>query len=362
MTALGLLICAIWIYLLVFRGRFWLFADPPDPGPAPAASVTAVMPARNEAEVIARSLQSLSKQQYPGPFRIVVVDDHSDDGTAAIAAPFAEVIRAKPLPLGWTGKLWAVSQGVTQAGEPEYLLLTDADIVHAPANLASLVARARAGNYDLVSYMAKLRCESFAERALIPAFVFFFFMLYPPAWATGAAGGCMLIRREALERIGGIAAIRGELIDDCALAKAVKQSGGRVWLGLNHSVESIRVYGSVAEIAHMISRTAFTQLNYSATLLAATLAGLALVYLAPPALTLAGNPWGAPAWLMMSIAYLPALRYYRRSPLWAPLLPLIAAFYMGCTLASALQHWRGAGGAWKGRVASQWRRPPGLRS
>ena len=359
MTALGRLVCAVWIYLLAFRGRFWLFADPPDAGPVPAASVAAIIPARNEAEVIARSLQSLAKQQYSGPFRVVVVDDHSEDATAAIAAPFAGVIRAKALPLGWTGKLWAVSQGVAHAGEPEYLLLTDADIVHAPGNLAGLVARARAGNCDLVSYMAKLRCESFAERALIPAFVFFFFLLYPPAWTAdlrrrtaGAAGGCMLIRREALERIGGIAAIRSELIDDCALARAVKQSGGRVWLGLNRSVESIRAYGGFAEIAHMISRTAFTQLNYSAGLLAATIAGLVLVYLAPLALTLHGSLWGAAAWLMMSLAYLPALLYYRRNPLWAFLLPLIAAFYMGCTIASAMQHWRGVGGAWKGRVAS----------
>ncbi len=357
MTALGLLVCAVWIYLLAFRGRFWLFSDASDAGPAATGSITAVIPARNEADVIARSLESLSKQQYPGPFRVLVVDDHSEDRTAEIAAQFATVIRAEPLPGGWTGKLWAVSQGVAQAGDAEYLLLTDADIVHAPANIAGLVARARAGNYDLVSYMAKLRCESFAERALIPAFVFFFFLLYPPAWirdprrrAAGAAGGCMLIRRETLERIGGIAAIRGELIDDCALARAVKRSGGRVWLGLSRSAASIREYGGFAEIARMISRTAFTQLHYSAALLAGTIMGLALVYLAPPALALSGNLWGVAAWLMMAAAYLPAVRYYGRSPLWAPLLPAIAAFYMGCTIASAIQHWRGAGGNWKGRT------------
>ena len=267
------------------------------------------------------------------------------------------VIRAAPLPPGWTGKPVGILAQKSTWARSDYLPLTDADIVHPPDNIAALVARAE-GGYDLVSYMAKLKCESLAERALIPAFVFFFFFqLYPPAWirnprrkTAGAAGGCILIRGEMLERIGGIATIRGELIDDCALARAVKRAGGRVWLGLSEDTRSIREYATFSEIGRMISRTAFTQLRYSALLLAGTVFGLAFTYMAPVALTIAGHPLGAVAWLLMSIGYWPTLRYYGRSPLWAPLLPLIAAFYMACTVHSAVQYWRGAGGVWKGRV------------
>jgi hopene-associated glycosyltransferase HpnB len=291
----------------------------------------------------------------------VLVDDASADGTADIARQAdasgrLTVIRAAPLPAGWTGKLWAVSQGVEQAGAPDYLLLTDADIVHPPENLSGLVALAESG-YDLVSYMAKLKCDSLAERALIPAFVFFFFQLYPPAWirnprrkTAAAAGGCILIRREMLERIGGIAAIRGELIDDCALARAVKRAGGRIWLGLSEHTRSIRDYATFGEVGRMISRTAFTQLRYSPLLLAGTVLGLAFIYWLPVALTLAGQPLGALAWLLMAVCYWPMLHFYGRSPFWAPLLPLVAAFYMGCTIHSAVQYWRGAGGRWKGRA------------
>ncbi len=359
MTALGVLVCATWLYLLLFRGHFWWMRDGafmPSPGGS-SATVAAVIPARNEFPSVAWALTTLSAQRYPNSLAIILVDDHSTDNTAAIASRYATVIQSAPLPPGWTGKLWAVSQGIAQAGIPDYYLLTDADIVHTPDNLASLVARAEAGNYDLVSYMATLRCESLAERALIPAFVFFFFLLYPPAWianpkrrTAGAAGGCMLIRRAILERIGGIASIRGELIDDCALARAVKRVGGRIWLGPSRSVESIRPYNSFAEVGSMILRTAFTQLRYSTALLVATVVGLAIVYLLPPVMALAGNPWGAAAWLMMSIAYFPAVHFYRRNALWALLLPVIAAFYMGCTVASAVQYWRGAGGSWKGRI------------
>jgi hopene-associated glycosyltransferase HpnB len=315
--------------------------------------------------VVAQSIRSLTEQSYAGAFRIVLVDDDSADGTASIArnadaSGRLTVVRAAPLPPGWTGKLWAVSQGVAHAGapdyRPDYLLLTDADIVHPPENLAGLVSRAE-GGYDLVSYMAKLKCESPAERALIPAFVFFFFLLYPPAWirdprrkTAGAAGGCILIHREMLERIGGIAAIACELIDDCALARAVKRAGGRIWLGLSEGTRSIRDYATFGEIGRMISRTAFTQLRYSPLLLTGTVLGLAFAYWLPVALAIAGQPLGALAWLLMSICYWPALRFYGRSPLWAPLLPLIAAFYMACTVHSAVQYWRGAGGLWKGRV------------
>jgi hopene-associated glycosyltransferase HpnB len=358
LIAAGAVVCLIWAYLLLFRGGFWRIgrADPAPHGSAGGPSIAVVIPARDESQTIAHALASLGTQNYGGPLRVIVADDGSTDDTAAIAARYASVIRCAPLPEGWTGKLWALSQGAQQAGAPDYLLFTDADIVHAPDNVASLVARAEARGYDLTSHMATLRCKSLAERALIPAFLFFFFQLYPPAWianprrrTAGAAGGCILIRRTALERAGGIAAIRGELIDDCALARAVKRSGGRIWLRESHAVRSIRAYESFDEVGRMISRTAFTQLRYSALLLAGTIVGLAFVYLLPLALTLTGNLWGAAAWLMMSLAYLPAVRFYGRSPLWALLLPAIAVFYMGCTLASAAQYWRGKGGTWKGR-------------
>jgi hopene-associated glycosyltransferase HpnB len=327
---------------------------------ADPASVIAVIPARNEAAGIAGAVESLAPQ-----VPVVVVDDSSDDGTADLArSAGAEVVAAAPLPPGWTGKLWAVSEGLRSAasGTPEYWLLTDADIVHAPDNVATLVARARAGNYDLVSYMVMLECRSAAEQALIPAFVFFFFLLYPPAWirdprraTAGAAGGCMLVRREALDRIGGITSIRGELIDDCALAREIKRTGGRIWLGLTTRTHSVRGYGSFGEIGRMISRTAFTQLRYSWGLLAGTVAGLALTYLAPPLLTLLTPPgavrgMGALAWLAMTIGYLPAVRFYHRPWFWAPLLPLIALFYMGATVHSAITWQLGRGGMWKGRA------------
>jgi hopene-associated glycosyltransferase HpnB len=349
---LGALVVAIWVFILAGRGGFWrmrVVLPPPLDGPLP--SVVAVVPARNEADVVARAAASLVKQRYGGEFHVVLVDDHSTDGTAEAASQTgATVIPADPLLPGWTGKLSAVATGIRYAARfsPEYLLLTDADIEHPPDNLAGLVARA-AGGYDLVSYMAMLHCGNTAERALIPAFVFFFFLLYPPSRGTGAAGGCMLVRRVTLERAGGIEAIRGRLIDDCSLAAAIRKAGGRVWLGLNPEVRSIRPYTGVAEIGRMISRSAFTQLRYSWMLLAGTVAGLLLTYVVPVVLGVRGSPWGIAAWILMTIAYLPAVRYYRVSPLWAPLLPAIAVFYMGATVHSAIAHARGKGGAWKGR-------------
>jgi hopene-associated glycosyltransferase HpnB len=362
---------AIWLYLVLFRGGFWReFLQPLTPPPEPiscAPRIVAVVPARDEADVVARSIGSLAAQAAPGYFHIVLVDDHSSDGTAA-AASAAEgdlltVIPARPLPPSWKGKLWAVAEGVRHAATicPDYLLLTDADIVHAPVNVAHLAARAEAEGYDLVSYMATLACETPAERALVPAFVFFFFLLYPPAWirsprhaTAGAAGGCMLIRYEMLKKIGGIAAIRGELIDDCALARAVKRAGGRVWLGLSDTTHSIRPYRTFGDVGRMISRSAFTQLRHSKVLFAGTVAGLMLTYLAPILLTIfASQPAAgiaAMAWLLMSICYVPALRFYRVSWLAAPLLPLIALFYAGATVHSAIAYWSGAGGQWKGRV------------
>jgi hopene-associated glycosyltransferase HpnB len=248
-----------------------------------------------------------------------------------------------------------------QSLAPDYLLLTDADIVHAPDNIAQLVARAEAGELDLVSLMVKLRCRSLAETLLIPAFVFFFFMLYPPTWAArrdrktaAAAGGCILIRPRALDRIGGIASIRAAIIDDCALARAVKRSGGRIWLGVTEETRSIREYATFAEIRGMISRTAFAQLDHSVLLLLGTILGMAVIYLAPPLLLFTRNPlaamFGLVAWILMTIAYAPALRFYGRSIAWAPLLPLIALFYMSATVESALSYWTGRGGVWKDRV------------
>ena len=365
----GVAALGVWLYLILGRGGFWRMREARAvPTPLVASpSVTAVIPARNEADVVGHAVASLAVQKYSGAFRIVLVDDDSSDGTAeaarrAVPPELLTVIQATPLPPGWTGKLWAVSQGVREAEQrpSDYLLLTDADIVHPPDGLAELVTRAEDSRYDLVSWMVTLRCESLAERALIPAFVFFFFLLYPPVWirnsrraTAGAAGGCMLIRQEMLERIGGIARIRGELIDDCAMAQAVKRQGGRVWLGLCAEARSIREYGTFGEIERMISRAAFTQLRHSVWLLAGTVAGLLLTYLAPPLLACTGNGFGIAAWALMCVAYLPALRFYRRSPLWAPLLPLVAAFYLAATVHSAISYWRGAGGLWKGRAQDQ---------
>lgn len=355
---LGGVVVAIWVWLLVGRGGFWRMRVEPAPKRTGAApSVVAVVPARNEADVVGRAIGSLAKQRYAGAFHVVLADDHSDDGTAeaarAAAGPEAlTVVEAPPLEKGWTGKLWAVHAGVAEAARlgPEYLLLTDADIAHPSDNVEELVARAQAGGHDLVSYMATLHCGNLAERALIPAFVFFFFMLYPPKWATGAAGGCILIRREMLERIGGIERIRGELIDDCALADAARSAGGRVWLGLSRETRSIRPYSGFAEIGRMISRTAFTQLRYSTWRLAGTVAGLAVTYVAPVVLAVSGSWWGAAAWALMTVAYFPATRFYGVSPLWAVSLPAIAVFYMGATVHSAIAHWMGRGGLWKGRT------------
>lgn len=367
---LGGLSLAIWLYLFLARGFFWRIREkkpPPLDDAGRARRVAVIIPARNEAGVIGQAISSLLEQDYPGPFRIFLCDDHCSDDTAGAAARSATpdrltVVRVSDLPRGWTGKLWAISEGLKAAAAfgADYYLLTDADIVHARDNLAGLIARAEAGSLDLVSYMVKLRCHTAAERALIPAFVFFFFMLYPPAWiarrdrkTAGAAGGCVLIRPAALARIGGIAAIRGELIDDCALAAKVKTGGG-IWLGATSSTHSVRPYTTFGEIGGMISRTAFTQLRYSPTLLAGTVIGLAVTYLVPPLLLVSLNSiaaaLGIASWLLMSLAFLPTVRFYSLSPLWAPLLPAIALFYTGATIHSAVRYWSGRGGMWKGRV------------
>jgi hopene-associated glycosyltransferase HpnB len=373
------MVLAIWLYLIAARGGFWRAADRDDaPLPAPGPgfawpAVTAVIPARDEAESIGQTVTSLLRQDYPGRFDVIVVDDQSRDDTANLAHGAAvligasdrlNVVSGQPLAPGWTGKLWAQQQGVALAGEqsapPVYLLLTDADIVYATDALTHLVARAECDGLVLNSLMAKLRCKSFAERMFVPAFIFFFQMLYPFAWASNprrgtaaAAGGCMLVRRETLAAAGGIAAIRGALIDDCSLAKLLKRHGP-IAISLTERVSSIRDYPAVEDIRRMVSRTAYAQLRYSPILLAGTVLGLALTYLAPVALTLfaRGVPQfvGLFTWLLMAFAFRPTLRFYGLSWLWAPLLPLIAAIYMAFTLDSAYQHARGRGGMWKGRA------------
>ncbi len=289
---------------------------------------------------------------------------HVKRQSAAGRAEMLTVIEGRPLAPGWSGKLWAVQQGIELAREtaPDFFLLTDADIEHAPDSLSSLVAIAQGGPYDLVSYMVKLFCETPAEKLLIPAFVYFFFKLYPPAWTAnpskaiaGAAGGCILIRPSALAQAGGIEAIRHEVIDDCALAARVKRSGGRLWLGASATTRSIRPYGSFSEIGRMISRSAFNQLHHSVWLLVLSMVGMAVTYLLPPALVLFSHralpaALGAAAWLMMALSYVPVLRLYRLNPLWALALPLAAVFYVGATFHSAWKYWTGQGGKWKGRI------------
>ena len=362
----------IWAYLLLGRGRFWLIGNIiARPGaPQAARRVAVIIPARNEAEVIGRTVASLLVQANES-MHLFLVDDGSTDGTAQIACQAAAslgkmdlltILEGRPLSPGWSGKLWAVSQGVEAARSfaPEFLLFSDADIVHSPATISSLVAIAEHG-YDLVSFMVRLHCRSLPERLLIPPFVFFFFKLYPPAWTrdsrrrtAGAAGGCLLIRPEALAHAGGIEAIRGEIIDDCALALAIKRSGGQVWLGMTEESVSIRSYGAFAEIGRMISRTAFNQLHHSMLLLLGAVAGLTITYLLPPALLFSRHNvpiiLGASAWAMMTAAYLPLVRFYRLNPLWALTLPVAALFYMGATIHSALRFWSGRGGQWKGRA------------
>jgi hopene-associated glycosyltransferase HpnB len=372
---LGALSLGIWIYLIVARGGFWKMKVEDIPGSSAALAscrIAVIVPARNEAPVITQTIQSLLRQNHSGALRIYLVDDHSCDGTQEVAQRAAEqagypdrlvVTQAGPLPDGWTGKLWALSEGVQAATSffPDYYWFTDADIAHDPENLASLIIQAEAADLDLISLMVKLRCESLAERILVPAFVFFFFKLYPPAWiassnkrTAAAAGGCILIRPAVVTRIGGIAAIRDQLIDDCALARAVKRQGGRIWLGITTKAKSVREYGSFRAVGRMISRSAFTQLHHSTALLCVVICAMTITYLVPVLLLESGHRWpimfGLAAWLLMTIAYWPTLRFYRLSLTWALLLPVTALFYMGATIFSALQHWAGRGGAWKGRV------------
>ena len=385
---------AAWIYLVAAHGGYWLTsqrlpaARPERTGDWPWPAVAAVVPARNEADMLPVTLPALLAQDYPGEFRVLLVDDSSDDGTAEIATELGEksakdggapltVVPGQPRPDGWAGKVWAMAQGAAAAAAeaveaPEYLLFTDADIAHAPGALRALVAAAEGGDRTVVSQMALLRAETAWERVIVPAFVYFFAQLYPfrrvnsPASRTAAgAGGCMLVRKTALDKAGGLDRIRRALIDDVALATLLKRDGNRCWLGLTTEVRSARPYPRLATLWHMIARSAYTQLRYSPALLAGTIIGLLLLYAAPPAGVIA---WPAAAggaaataagiagltgWALMTVSFLPMLRLYRLSPLRAPTLPLIALLYAAMTADSARRHYSGRAVSWRGRAAER---------
>ena len=402
-VAACLLAAITWVYLLAGHGGYWRTGQRlPHPGreaarrglggsspqastaagPATWPGVTAVVPARNEAAVLPGTLPALLAQDYPGAFRIVLVDDDSSDGTAEVAASLGRqappgrlrVLPGSRTPPGWAGKVWAMQQGLRAAGDAAYILFTDADIGYAPGVVAALVRAAEDDDRGMVSQMALLRAEEFWERLIVPAFVYFFAQLYPfrrvsqpGARTAAAAGGCMLVRRRALEAAGGLERIRGARIDDVALGRLLKRPPARVrcWLGFTTDVTSRRPYPSLPSLWDMVARSAYTQLRYSPTVLAATLAGLLWLYALPPAAALGGLGWlaagGGPAagwlaaaglagWAIMSVSYVPVLRLYRLSPGRAPALPLVALMYAGMTADSARRYHLGRGGQWKGRT------------
>jgi hopene-associated glycosyltransferase HpnB len=365
MTTLAVVSLLIWLYLLLAHGRFWHSGPELVPArPAVSPTVAVVVPARDEAPVIGQALRSLLGQDYAGPFRVIVVDDGSSDGTGTIARaigdPRLTVLNGQNRPAGWSGKLWAIAQGLAEIDAADLVLLTDADIVHERRHVTTLVAQVERGDFDLVSEMVVLNCDSQAEHALVPAFVYFFQLLYPFDWVNdplrataAAAGGTIVLRRRALERIGGVETVRGALIDDVALAVAVKR-GGRIWLGHSSLARSVRAYPTAADIWRMVSRTAYVQLRFSPLLLLATTLAMALTFVMPPYAALFGHGiarwFGWLAWGAMAAAYQPTLHRYHRSVLWAPCLPLVAAFYMAATIGSAVNHHLGRGVAWKGRA------------
>ena len=358
---LALLALAVWVYLATAHGRFW--SSLPELGqvpPATGAAVDVIVPARDEADTIERVIASLRSQDYRGEFKITLVDDNSSDDTAALAARAGgiDVLRLADKPAGWSGKLWALSQGVAATRAP-LILFADADIVHHPGHLSSLVAKLDCDSRDMVSEMVRLHCVSTAEKALIPAFVYFFQMLYPfsrvnsrSSRVAAAAGGTILIRREILKRVGGMETIRHTLIDDVALATEVKRKGA-IYLGHSGLASSIRLYPRWRDIWQMVARTAFTQLRFSTALLVATVLAMMLIWLVPPLVAIFGT--GAPRWIgiatcaIAAATYQPTLARFRCNPAWAALLPLIALFYLGATMDSARQHWLGRGANWKSR-------------
>jgi len=381
MTALS---CAAWIALLFAHGFFWWLSprlDRPVGGRTRGGSdrsVVAVIPARNEADLLPKTLPTVLAQDYPGPFRVTLVDDRSDDGTADVACASADrasvpltILSGDPLPDGWSGKVWALHQGTTSGEIPDFFWLTDADIAHEPWVLSALIDRAEADERDLVSVMAKLHVGSGWDRLLIPAFVYFFAKLYPFRRVNrhrrpraAAAGGCVLVRRGALERAGGFAALRSALIDDCALARRIQESGGRLWLGFSDGVRSVRQYGGLGAVWEMVARSAYTELRYSPLLLAGTVFGMLWLYALPPAALVAGamaGGWGAGggwttaavgagAWALMAGSFIPILRHHCVSAVVSPLLPIAGVLYTAMTLSSARRHALGQGGAWKGRT------------
>ncbi|NET70201.1 MAG: glycosyltransferase [Sphaerospermopsis sp. SIO1G2] len=381
---LGLMILSliIWLCLILFWGQFWRVDQQLQIESSTCTkfpTVCIIVPARNEAEVITVSLRSLLLQDYPGNFQVLLVDDQSTDETASLAVEISEefdqtaklkIIVSKDLPPGWTGKLWAMEQGFQQINQlyqndyPDYILFTDADIEHHISNLSQLVNKAETDNLDLVSLMVKLRCQSFWEQLLIPAFVFFFQKLYPFRWVNNpekataaAAGGCILINREMLTKIGGLSIIKTALIDDCSLAEAVKSHQGKIWLGLTSTTSSLRPYESLQSIWNMVARTAYTQLYYSPFLLVSSVLGMVIVYILPILgifLGLLLGNWlitllGLCTWLLMIFAYFPIIFFYQVPLLFTLCLPIIALFYTCMTIDSAKRHWQGVGGAWKGR-------------
>jgi hopene-associated glycosyltransferase HpnB len=375
----------IWLFLLIFWGNFWLCNQKINSTKNDICqdniSVCVIIPARNEAELLPITLKSILEQEFIGKLRVILVDDQSTDNTGNIARNLAqnlglndrfEVINSQELPSGWTGKLWALNQGINYANKynPDYILLTDADIKHHETNLQELIFKAKNENLELVSLMVLLRCESFWERFLIPAFVFFFQKLYPFPWVNNvnkkmaaAAGGCILIKTETLQKIGGIEVLKDALIDDCTLGQKVKfhtEKNTPIWLGLSEKTCSLREYNSLDTIWDMVARTAFTQLNYSPLLLVGTLIGMSLIYLAAPVSLILGF-WlqnyviislSLMIWLLMSLSYFPTIKLYKIAPFWCFSLPLIALLYNLMTIDSALRHYQGKGGYWKGRVYS----------
>jgi hopene-associated glycosyltransferase HpnB len=391
-----------WVWLTLLRGMFWRtdVRLPDAPAPHRWPSVAVVVPARDEAAIVGDTMPTLVAQQYPGPLRVLLVDDNSTDGTGTLVAstwPTVTVVDPGPPEPGWAGKLWALRAGVASAGDAEYLLFTDADIVHPRDSVSRLVAAAEDRGLDLVSLMARLRARSGWERLVVPAFVYFFAMLFPFRWTNrpdprpdprrdprpgarsgsrtaAAAGGCLLVRRTALERAGGVAAIRGAVIDDVALAGALRRTGARTYLALADrgptaggrrdgtgtppGVASIREYATLASLWRMVARSAYAQLRHSPVLLAGTVLGLFLVFLVPPLSTVVGAvtgdavllALGAAAWLLMAATYVPMLRYYGQPWAAALALPFTAALYLAMTVDSARMHYRGRGAAWKGRT------------
>ncbi len=359
----------VWVWLAALRGGFWR-TDVRLPAAGPPArwpSVAVVVPARDEAAVLPETLPTLVGQEYPGTVRVILVDDNSTDGTGALAGDWPSITVVKPgePPSGWAGKLWALRAGVAEAGAVDLLLFTDADIAHRPGSLAALVRAAEGHGLDLVSQMARLRVRTAWERLVVPAFVYFFALLYPFRWSNrpgtrtaAAAGGCSLVRRVALERAGGLDTIRGAVIDDVALARALKRSGARTYLGLAELVDSIRPYPDLGSLWRMVSRSAYAQLRHSVPLLAGTVLGLALVFLVPPLSTVVGGVLDDPvlcglglaAWLVMAGTFVPMLRYYGLPRATTLLLPFTATLYLAMTVDSAIQHYRGRGAAWKGRT------------